>query len=457
MNASEIRIKDKVKEYFSKDGGRSAQAHRQVLLASLAKIITIVCSLLIIPLTKDYLNPSRYGIWLTLSSIISWIAYFDFGLGNGFRNKFAEAKARNDLQLAREYVSTTYFAVGAVSLLALLLTLTANVWIDWTSILKVDPALKEELRRVFAILCAFFCLNMTVSIFTTLLIADQRNGVASWINAIGQILSLCVILIMTRVSKGSLTNLALYFSGVPCVVVLIVSIFSYLGTRYHIYRPSIRHIRLPLIKDIMSLGIHFFLISLCLLVIFQMMNIVISREIGPEAVTEFNISYKYFNVLYAVLLIVITPFWSAFTDAYTQKDFAWMGETTRKLERICIFFSAIGLLMLAAAPVIYRLWVGDDVPIAPTTSTAVLLYVITQMFGNVYMYLINGIGAIRIQLCIYLFMAIIAWPLMILSCRCWGVAGIVVAPSLACLLQALSGRIQLYRIISGKAKGWWLK
>ena len=457
MTSERHSLFSRLKDTLSQGGERSALARRQVLLSSLAKIVTIICSLLIVPLTKDYLNPTRYGIWLTLSSIIAWIAYFDFGLGNGFRNRFAEAKAHGDRQLAREYVSTTYFAVSVVSMAALVIVLTINSFLDWTAILRVDPALREELKCVVAILCAFFCLNMTVSLFTTLLTADQRNGVSAWINAIGQVLSLGVIVILTRVSEGSLLRLALYFSGIPCLFVLVASLCAYSLTRYRDYRPSIHNIRIPLVRDILSLGLHFFLISLCLLVIFQMMNIVLSREISPEAVTEYNIAYKYFNVLYAVLLIVITPFWSAFTDAYAQQDFAWMDRVRGSLERVCLLFTLAGCLMLLVAPFIYRIWVGEDVPIAPLTSIAVFLYVVAQMFGNVYMYLINGIGTIRIQLCIYLVMALLAWPLMVWSCRTWGVAGIVVAPTLACLVQALFGRIQLRKIISGTAQGWWIK
>lgn len=457
MNARGTGIRNRIRVLFSKDEGRSAQARRQVLLASLAKIITIICSLLIVPLTKDYLNPTRYGIWLTLSSIIAWISYFDFGLSNGFRNRFAEAKAKGDTQLAKEYVSTTYFALTILVLLIWTAVMIINQFIDWSSTLRVDSSLQFELKTVFTILCSLFCLNMIVSVFTTMLTADQRNGVAAWVNAIGQVISLGVILILTTVSEGSLVKLALYYSSIPTLFILVVSVFSFSGKKYSLFRPRFYNIKTSLIRDILSLGVNFFFISICLLVIFQMMNIVISREFGPEAVTEYNIAYKYFNVLYAALLIVITPFWSAFTDAYTKKDYRWMSDVSHKLELICLLFSLLGLLMLAIAPFVYHLWVGDDVPIATMTSIAALLYIIAQMIGNVYMYMINGIGTIRIQLCIYIAMALIAWPLMIWSSRHFGLAGIVLAPSLACLVQAVSGRIQFHKIINGTACGWWLK
>ena len=52
--------------------------------------------LVLVPLTINYLNPTKYGIWITLSSVIGWFSFFDIGLGNGLRNRFAEAIANND-------------------------------------------------------------------------------------------------------------------------------------------------------------------------------------------------------------------------------------------------------------------------------------------------------------------------------------------------------------------------
>ena len=83
---------------FSNSSGRSKEAMRNIILSFFAKGISVASSLLIVPLTIHYVNPTQYGIWLTLSSIIGWVAFFDLGLGNGFRNRFAEAKAQGDLE-----------------------------------------------------------------------------------------------------------------------------------------------------------------------------------------------------------------------------------------------------------------------------------------------------------------------------------------------------------------------
>ena len=87
---------------------------RNIIISFIAKGVSVVCSLLIVPITINYVNPTRYGIWLTISSIIGWVLFFDFGMGHGLRNKFAEAKAKGDMELAIKFVSTTYFTLGAI-------------------------------------------------------------------------------------------------------------------------------------------------------------------------------------------------------------------------------------------------------------------------------------------------------------------------------------------------------
>ena len=436
---------------------RSAQAAKHILISLVARGIGIVCSLLVVPMTIDYVNPSQYGIWLTISSIIGWIAYFDLGLGNGFRNKFAEAKAQGDQQLAREYVSTTYFSLTILVSFLLLAILVANCFLDWPAILHVEAALKVELRQVFTILSVFFCVNLVANTFATLLTADQQPGYASLINCLGQILSVAVIFILTKTTEGSLLNLSLYFAGIPCLVMLLSSWIAFRKTAYRQYAPDIHLVRLPLVNNILGKGVQFFIIYACLILIFQVSNVVLSREIGPISVTQYNIANKYFNILYMVMAIIITPFWSAFTDAFTRKDYVWMRETISKLEKIWLFSVLAAILMLIISPFFYKVWIKDSVSVPFSLSLCMAVFVLTRSIGDIYMYAINGIGTIRIQLITYVVFALAAWPCLVWSCRFFGVYGVVLFPSLVYVVQAILGKIQISKLMSGSAGGLWIK
>jgi len=450
-------IIDKIMSFLKPQSERSAQAVRNIALSFGAKGVSILVGLLLVPMTISYVNPTQYGMWLTLSQIIGWVAFFDLGLGNGFRNRFAQAKANGDMVLARQYLSTTYFAITCLVVLLFVVIIVSNHFLDWTKILKVDGIYKIELRHVFAIVCCFFCLNMIANIFSMLLSADQNPGYSSVIVGIGQILSLAVIFILTKTTNGNLENLALYYSGIPCIVMLLSSVFAFRFTNYKEIRPSFSYVRLDLIKDILSLGVKFFIICISMLAIFQVTNIVLSREVGPESVTQYNVAYRYFNVLYTVMILVITPFWSAFTDAYSKGDYTWMRTTLKSLEMVWLLAFIFGLIMLACSTIFFRVWLGNTVQVPFILSTGVLVFTIFQVLANIYMYLINGIGTIRIQLVTYLFFALGSWPLLTFSCRKFGVSGIILVPSVTYLMQALLSKIQICKILDNKADGWWSK
>ena len=422
-----------------------------------AKGISIITQLMVVPLTINYVNPTQYGIWLTLSSIIAWISFFDLGFGNGMRNKVAEAKAKGDVGLARQYVSTTYFAIGAIVLGLFIVIQALNLFLSWPSILKVDSVYTKELRDVFAIITLFFCINMVFRLFKSLLMADQKPGVVSLIDVAGQILSLLAIYLLTKLSDGSLLKLAVFYSGIPTITIMIISAYAYRFTSYKQYAPHLKYVRKNLIKDILSIGIQFFIIYLCMLVIFQIINVVISRELGPESVTEYNIAYKYFNIAYSVMAIILSPFWSAFTDAYHKNDYVWMRKTKSALEKIWLVEIVVVVIMVIISPWFYKMWVGESVSVELMLSICMAFFMLVQSIGSVYMNLINGIGTIRIQLIVYVLFAIISLPLMQYSCRLFGLMGILIAPSLVYVGQTILGKIQIEKILNKTNKGIWNK
>ena len=252
------------KQWYKQKGGRSRLAILNIILSFGSKGINILISLLLVPMTIHYVNQTRYGIWLTLSSIIAWISFFDLGLGNGMRNKFAEAKAKGNIELAKQYVSTTYFSIGTIVILLFITVSAINHFINWPVVLNVSPLYREELRAVFAILVFFFCMNMIAKLFSSLLTADQRPGIASLIGVSGQILSLIAIFVLTKFSEGSLLNLAIFYAGIPTISLLLWSIIAYGFTRYKQFTPKLKYFRPILIKDIFNIGIQFFIIFLLL-------------------------------------------------------------------------------------------------------------------------------------------------------------------------------------------------
>lgn len=92
---------------------RNKMLFLNILFSGFLKIVGLLTSLVIVPITINYLNNEVYGIWMTITSILYWITTFDIGLGNGMRNYLAEALATNDTKLGKKYISTTMLLLAS--------------------------------------------------------------------------------------------------------------------------------------------------------------------------------------------------------------------------------------------------------------------------------------------------------------------------------------------------------
>ena len=159
---------------LTKGHERSVKAKKNIILSGVIKGISIAISLVLVPLTIHYVNPTKYGIWLTLSSIIGWFSFFDIGLGNGMRNKFAEAMAKGEHEQAKVYVSTTYAILSIIIGIVLGIFFVVNQFVDWTKILNTPADMARELSLLATIVFTFFSIRFVLNLVTTIMTANQE-------------------------------------------------------------------------------------------------------------------------------------------------------------------------------------------------------------------------------------------------------------------------------------------
>lgn len=445
-----------VKDFFLKGQGRSVEAKKHIVLSLIIRGISIAISLLLVPLTINYVNPTQYGIWLTLSSIIAWVSFFDIGFGHGLRNRFAEALAVRDIELARKYVSTTYAILILIFSIVFILFTVANFFIDWSIILNAPPVMASELSILSLIVIGFFCLQMILRVIRTILLADQKPALASGIEMSGQFLALIFIFFLSKTSGGSLIKLGLAVGFAQIIILLISSLLFFIG-RYRRYAPTFKAIDFLKAKDILSLGVKFFVIQISAVVIFQTTNIVITQVLGPTQVTTYNIAYKYFFSIGMIFIIILTPFWSAFTDAYAKNDFVWMREALLRLKRVWLMIIPVVLLMLLLSSYVYKLWIGDSVIISFSISVFSAIYVILFSRFNLFIYLINGIGKIKVQLYTNVLISIVYIPMAIYLGKWFDLEGVIFANIVVALAHSIIGKIQVHKLVYKTAEGVWNK
>jgi len=449
---------DFIKKYFS-GSTRSKKAKRNILYSFGIKGISIIIGLLFVPLLIDYLDKERYGVWLTISSIIMWFSFFDLGLGHGFRNKFAEAIAQNKTKLAKEYVSTVYSILSLIFLILFLIFVLFNSFLNWQKILNTNIISGNELSSIVLIVFFFFCLRFVLKLIGQILMADQRPAINNAFGPLGNLVSLILIYILIHISdKSSLFTLSLILSSIP-VFILFLANLVFFKKKYKKYRPSIKFVNIHHSKPLFGLGIKFFFIQASVIIIYQSTNLLITQICSPKDVVVYNVAYKYFNLFTMLFTIILTPIWSATTEAFVLEDYEWIKRMMKTLRNTGFIFAIVLVIALFFSNTFYFFWLKGRVIVPFKLSAMIAVMSIMYVMFSPYIVFLNGVSKIKLNLILVLCQTGFYIPLAIFFGKYlnYGIIGILLAQLVVELPLRITQPMQYYKIINRKAKGIWNK
>ena len=421
-------------------------------------VVSQICSMGVgfinVPLTLNILGVGSYGVWITLMSMIEWLNLFDFGFGHSLRNKFAEAKATERIDSLKGYVSTTFFVLLFISIILLIILLPIGYFLDWSIILNAPAVLKNDLGSLAIMMCVIFCVRFVTNIISTILNADQLPYIPAIISLAGNILSLISLIFLKSYFNGSILWVGVSLS-VSQVLPLVVAFFILFSTKYKSLLPHIKYFSKEKLSEVFNLGLRFFFIQITNLLLIYSNSFIISHSVGNSEVTEFNLAYRYLNVLNVVFMAILTPYWSTFTQAYARGENEWICGKIRYLNYVWIVISLSGFIAIIISPFVYKLWVGDAVSPDYLLNTLLLLYFVFTMRYLIYRTFMNGVGKIKLQFIITSIEALLHIPIAIVLSSYLGIYGAVISMILWALFNSIWEPIQFRRIINNKAKKLW--
>lgn len=451
-----IQLKNLIGSFKGK--ARGARAKREIGYSFFIQVISVLIGLLYVPLLLDYLTQEKYGIWITLTSILGWFSFFDIGLGNGLRNKLTEALANDNLVLGKRYVSTTYAILICIFSVVLLVFHISNFFLNWNSILNTKTIDENELYILTSIVFTFFVLRFIVQLISVIYLADQKPSATKMMATGGNLLSFLIVLLLTKITlNGNLVLLGTIISAVPVLLFVVVSVISF-NTRYKSLKPSVKAVDFKLSNTLLKLGTKFFFLQVAYIIVFSTSNVFITQFYGPAEVAVFNIAFKYFQIPVMVFSIIMSPIWSAVTDAYSQSDFDWMKKTLRQLNVISLLFVFGIILMVVISNWVYKIWVGDEIEIPMSLSVSLGIYSVMQIAIAPYSSFINGIGKLKLTVSLT-FLGILVYLILIFV---FGnlfnnSTGIVMAIICTHVIGAIIQPTQTYKLLNKTAKGIWNK
>lgn len=425
---------------------RSFIVFRQTGFSLLFQFLSVVISFLIVPLSISFFKQDIYGIWITLISGIYLITYFDFGIGMGFRNKLTECLVAKNYVEAREYVSTAYILVGIIVFILLIIGLIGAKAFDWNHIFKYSKISNDEISKAI------------IYIYITALIIFSFGLVHQILNALHKssllilypiFLNGCLlILFYLRPSfVNKLSSFSFLYMIISLVYFIILNCIIFFRFKYLV--PNFNFFNKKKIKAIFGIGTKFFIIQLCILIIYNTDNFIIANLLGPKEVTSYQLTRQVFNVLITISTLYMAPLWSAFTDAYIKNDINWITSKINFLIKFLIPVMIFVMFIIFFGKHIFDFWLHTSVEYKLDLFVYMGIYSVILIWSNIFGCFLNGISKINGQLISSVIAAIINIPLSIYFVKNLnlGNAGVILATIFSISIFAIVGPIQTFAFL----------
>jgi O-antigen/teichoic acid export membrane protein len=325
----------------------------------IAKALTVLTSFVSVPLTIHYLGAERYGVWLTISSLLLWVALTDFGLtGNALVNVLSEAVGNDDRESARRYTASVFWALVIIAFVIAVAFMATFHAIPWRAIFRTSDATStQELEATCALVLALFVINLPLSLLRSLYNAHQEGYLANIWGIASGVGSLLGLILVTRF-HGGLLELVIAISGLPSLV-LLANAYDAFVRRYPWLAPAPSAVRWVCLRRMLKLGGNYMVIQMAALGIYQSQAIIITQMLGPSQVVIFVAAYKILALPVDLVYMGTVPFISAFGEAKARRDWNWIRRayTNANFASIALGVPLAVALAIVAKPLIL-LWAG---------------------------------------------------------------------------------------------------
>lgn len=323
-------------------------------------IISIIVGIFSIPIGLKYFGVLRFGIWSVIYSIIYYLNLSNFGINTSVmvlvaktKNKFVQYSI-----VKKSFILTLFSSIFFIIFFLLLNYFYSN----WVYIVGKFPIeYFKETSSTILISTIFFLISFPFSIFNSAFSGHQKIYIERFYAILKLIFEFVALLIVVTI-KGNLVSLAFY-RGIFWIFIGIISVIHYLKTNQGFFNRIDNNLSDTewSSKNIFNSGVKFFFLTISSLIIWNTDNIVISNLLGAQFVTSYTVTFKFYSILFAILMALNSPLLPMYGNASVNNQWNWIRETYRNF--IIIMSNIAGgmwIFGLLFGEVIIKFWAGKE-------------------------------------------------------------------------------------------------
>lgn len=412
---------------------------KNAIASIIFKVMEYLLAFFTTPILLSCLGDYKFGVYTTALSFVSWIYYFDFGIGSGLRNKVSESIVMGDFGTAHKSINVAYVLVSLISIAAFLLVVVLSIFLDFDSLLNARLT-DENLNFILVIAIFIACLNFVLTLSTNILYSLQKTGLVSGLGIFSKVLMVAALISFVFLD----INAMIFVVILEGMVQLIKNIVAFILVKRFDNRlsPNLTNVDFSYSKGILGFGIQIFFMQIAALVLNSTDNIIIMKFFGAADVTPYTMCHKYFSIINAFFVAATGPLWTTYTNAYTLKDVKYIKTTLKK----ALMFYGLTLAGMVVSFFIFkpfmRIYLGKELVYQDGIIFFVGLYYALLIFSHNFSAFVHGISKVKLTTIACAIGAIVNIPASIFMAvnLGWGLNGVILG-SVLCLIITISAYI----------------
>ena len=338
-------------------------------------VVHIVTSLILFPFLVNQLGETAYGVWATLAGLLGFLMLLDVGSTSAINRYVARYGALGELGRINATVASGFaLFLGIASALVLVSFFLARPFI------ALFPLIPAELIDDSVLTLQLIFLGVGIRLlhgpFAGLMAGWHRYDLLNAVYIFELVLRVVLIFVLMLTWRVSI-----YVPALAFVIANAIGLFAQIGVAkwlFHGLRILPTAANRASLKEILTLGSHVLLITLCTITIYQGPNFILMRFVGPEAVTPFSIGLLLITTCTQGVHGVSRVFTPLISSVDARRDTSEVVRLTVRVSQVFGVFTAgiVTMLIVIGRPFL-AIWMDGQVPSA---YTVVAILVVAHIF-----------------------------------------------------------------------------
>lgn len=326
--------------------------------------ISMAVGFLSAPISLNYWKEEKFAILSIIISLITYLSVSSLGLNSAAATLIAKNKDFEDkIKILKK---SFHFLIILVILFIITLFFIQKNTSNWIFIFgKISPDLVGEVSYATFLMAFFFFINLPFSLISSALFGFQKVYIDKAFNTFSAILNFIILLLIVYLKES-----LIFFSLLSGLSNLLISMIRSFYFYFFIYKKESNFIHNKInysknpetsLSYIVKTGLKMFSINLAAMVIWNTDNIVIAHFIDIKKVTPYSLTYKFYNLIFTLLIIINTAINPIIGKEIANKNWEWLDKVFNHFLVIVAFFGGLTWLggILFAKDFIY-LWIGNQ-------------------------------------------------------------------------------------------------